>query len=634
MKNSQKWILVGLLLICFVLINWIGRMIPGQWDLTAENQYTLSEGSRILLEELEEPVQIRFYYTESSEGLPVSFQNFAERVESLLNQYDRIGGNMVAFEAIDPRPDTEEEEAAIRIGLNRQTLPSGDSIMLGLHVFQADQEATIPFFQPQRESYLEYDISRIIYESTRLFKPKLGILTSLSEMEGSPQMPAMMGMPPQGSDPWLIIQELERTYELEFLDSSSESIPNDIDVLAVIHPSPLGDPILFAIDQYVMEGRPALFAIDPSSAYQRLSQQPSNPMAGPPGISPSNLDTLTEIYGIDFSSSDVVGALINGLETGAGADGLPFRNPTFISISDIESESPIMAQLQDIWVFEAGSLGLSSESMLDMEVFLETSERSGQMMANALQFVQPSQLPRQILTDGERRVVAARFSGPLNSAFPGGLSSSPASNEEDLTQFKIEPLVDVDLDILKSTENAQIIVLSDSDLIFDQFVAQRVSFLPGMETYQPMNDNLAFFSNTIDYLAGGNQLMGIRGKGSNFRTFTRAEAMELEAQSKFQAAAEDIENKMQETTRQLAELQSQQADQRLLIATPEVLSAIETLRNDEADLRSSLREIRKNMREDIENLEITLASINLVAGPIIVLIFGALYFGRRGKREK
>lgn len=621
---------MGLLLVCFVLLNWIGRMIPGQWDLTSENQYTLSEGSRALLEELEEPVYIRLYYTESSEGLPVSFQNFAERVKALLGQYARIGGAMVEFESIDPRPDTEEEEAAIRIGLNRQTLPSGDNIMLGLHVFQADQEATIPFFQPQRESYLEYDISRIIYESTRLLKPKLGILTSLSEMEGTPQMPAMMGMPQQGSEPWLIVQELQRTYDLEFLEASLTEIPNDIDVLAVIHPSPLGEAALYAIDQYIMNGRPALFAIDPSSTYQRLSQQPSNPMAGPPGISPSNLDALTEAYGIDFSSSDVVGDLVNGLETGAGANGLPFRNPTFISINDIDSESPIMAQLQDIWVFEAGSLGLNSESTLEMEALLKTSERSGQMMANALQFVQPSQLPRQILTDGEQRVVAARFSGSLKSAFPEG-KPEEETGDEDLTQFTIEPLVD--MDFVQSTENAQIFVLSDSDLIFDQFVAQRVSFLPGMETYQPMNDNLAFFSNIVDYLAGGNQLMGIRGKGSNFRTFTRVEEMELAAQEKFQAAAEEIENKMRETTQQLQQLQSQQADQRLLIATPEVLEAIENLRNDEANLRSNLREIRKTMREDIEALEITLASINLVAGPVIVLALGAFYFGRRGKRE-
>ncbi|MGB0370431.1 MAG: GldG family protein [Opitutales bacterium] len=630
MNKSQKWILMGLLLVCFVLLNWIGRMIPGQWDLTSENQYTLSEGSRALLEELEEPVYIRLYYTESSEGLPVSFQNFAERVKALLGQYARIGGAMVEFESIDPRPDTEEEEAAIRIGLNRQTLPSGDNIMLGLHVFQADQEATIPFFQPQRESYLEYDISRIIYESTRLLKPKLGILTSLSEMEGTPQMPAMMGMPQQGSEPWLIVQELQRTYDLEFLEASLTEIPNDIDVLAVIHPSPLGEAALYAIDQYIMNGRPALFAIDPSSTYQRLSQQPSNPMAGPPGISPSNLDALTEAYGIDFSSSDVVGDLVNGLETGAGANGLPFRNPTFISINDIDSESPIMAQLQDIWVFEAGSLGLNSESTLEMEALLKTSERSGQMMANALQFVQPSQLPRQILTDGEQRVVAARFSGSLKSAFPEG-KPEEETGDEDLTQFTIEPLVD--MDFVQSTENAQIFVLSDSDLIFDQFVAQRVSFLPGMETYQPMNDNLAFFSNIVDYLAGGNQLMGIRGKGSNFRTFTRVEEMELAAQEKFQAAAEEIENKMRETTQQLQQLQSQQADQRLLIATPEVLEAIENLRNDEANLRSNLREIRKTMREDIEALEITLASINLVAGPVIVLALGAFYFGRRGKRE-
>ena len=628
MNTYRKWILVGLLVTSFALIIAIGRLIPGQIDLTSEKLYTLSKGSKQLLTELDEPVSIRFYYTESADGLPVPITNFAKRIEALLSQYARVGGVMVDFETIDPRPDTEEEESAIRLGLSRQPMPNGDFLMLGLHVFQADQEATIPFFQPSRESLLEYDISRIIYESTRLLKPKLGILTSL-DMQGSPGMPGMMGMQQQpGSEPWLIVQELERTYDLDFLDTSTEEIPSDLDVLAIIHPQGLSEETLYAIDQYIMAGRPTLLAIDPSSAYRRFTQNPQNPMSGPPALSASNLDRLTSAYGIIFSTDDVVGDLENGLQTGAGPNGLPVRNPTWVTLSDFDSDSPIMAQLQDIWMFESGSFRTAADSTLQIEPLLRTSERSGKMMANALQFMQPAQLSRQIISDGERRILAARLHGSLKTAFPEGIEREIDDN--DIDALFSEALVSKAE--IESTDEAQIIILTDSDLIFDQFTAERVNFL-GMETYQPMNDNLAFFANSIDYLAGGTSLMDIRSKGETIRTFTRVEAMELEAESKFRAAAQEIERQMSETAQELQQLQSQQADQRLLIATPEVLEAIEKLRNDEADLRSRLREIRKTMREDIESLEITLASINLLIGPIIVLVLGGLYFTRRSKRE-
>ena len=628
MNTSKKWILVGLLLTCFALINIIGRLIPGQIDLTSEKLYTLSDGSKQLLEELDEPVSIRFYYTESADGLPVPITNFAKRIEALLGQYARVGGPMVDFESIDPRPDTEEEESAIRLGLSRQPLPNGDFLMLGLHVFQADQEATIPIFQPTRESLLEYDISRIIYEATRLLKPKLGILTSL-DMEGSPGMPGMMGMQQQpGSDPWLIVQDLERTYDIDFLDTSIEEIPADLDVLAVIHPQGISEETLYSIDQYIMAGRPALLAIDPSSAYRRFTQNPQNPMAGPPGLSASNLDRLLNAYGVIFSTNDVVGDLANGLQTGAGPNGLPMRNPTWVTMNNFDSDSPIMAQLQDIWVFEAGSLRLAADARLQLEPLLRTSERSGEMMANSLQFIQPAQLPRQIMSDGERRIVAARLSGSAKTAFPEGIEKEAES--DDIEALFSEALITKAE--IESTDEAQIIVMTDSDLIFDQFTAERVNFL-GMDTYQPMNDNLAFFANAIDYLAGGSSLMNIRSKGESIRTFSRVEEMELEAEAKFREAAQEIERQMSETAQELQQLQAQQADQRMLIATPEVLEAIEKLRNDEADLRSKLREIRKTMREDIESLEITLASVNLLVGPVVVLLLGGLYFARRSRRE-
>src|SRR5690606_33065371 len=131
------------------LVTFIGMLVRGQADLTANKLYTLSEGSRSLLARIDEPVTLRFYFSRSVEGVPIFFKNFATRVEDLLHQYENAAPGKVRLEVINPRPDTPEEEAAIRAGLSGQPLPSGETIFFGLVAIQADQEQTIPMFNLQ-----------------------------------------------------------------------------------------------------------------------------------------------------------------------------------------------------------------------------------------------------------------------------------------------------------------------------------------------------------------------------------------------------------------------------------------------------------------------------------------------------
>ena len=200
--------------------------MPLQLDFTADRQHTLSAGSRALLDRLEEPVTIKFYYSRSIPGLPIFFKNYASRIEDLLGRYAAASGGKVHLEVIDPRPDTPEEETAVREGLSGQDTGSGERLFLGLVAIQAEQQKTIPLFAPQREAFLEYDISQLIHQVQQVKRPKLGLITSLP-MEGEMDYRAMqMGQRPP--EDWVVISELKKTYEVVAL--GEDEIAADVDV--------------------------------------------------------------------------------------------------------------------------------------------------------------------------------------------------------------------------------------------------------------------------------------------------------------------------------------------------------------------------------------------------------------------
>jgi ABC-type uncharacterized transport system involved in gliding motility, auxiliary component len=120
----------------------------------------------------------------------------------------------------------------------------------GVVIMAVDQEESIPFLDPSRETLLEYDITRIIYRVQNSIKQRVGVISGLPVF-GSPQMP-MPGQPPQGNQqPWLFVDELKKTYKVEEIATSATSIDNDIDLLIILHPKALSDALQYAIDQFV-----------------------------------------------------------------------------------------------------------------------------------------------------------------------------------------------------------------------------------------------------------------------------------------------------------------------------------------------------------------------------------------------
>jgi ABC-type uncharacterized transport system involved in gliding motility auxiliary subunit len=634
MNRPTQLIALILLIVGLVLVNFIASFLPGQIDFTSSKLYTLSPGTQALLDKIEEPITLEFYFSRDAEGIPILFKNYATRIEELLKQYEGAASGGIELRIVDPRPDTKEEEAAIRVGISGQTLGNGDTLFFGLVAIQADQEKAIPVFNLQREPFLEYDISRAIYRVQQYRLPRLGILSSLPLIR--PVDPGYMMPSQQLPEDWVVIQELRNFFEISGIDKEAESIEESIDVLAVIHPQQLPDKMAYAIDQFLLSGRPVLLAVDPSSTFQKGQIGQQAMMMGGGANTSSNLPRLFETWGIEYDPSNFVADLSYASMVQSGMGNQPIRYPAWLSIDKLNTESPPTAQLDNMLLIETGSFSLKEESDLALTPLIKSSTQSDALNASLLNFTPPDALIRQITPTQEEKIIAAIISGKFHTAFPGG---KPIEEEEpkDENSADIDFLNDIKVTaepgLKESGSSSTLMLIADSDFMADQFSVEKLNFL-GFQSIRPLNDNLNFVSNILEFLSGSEDLISLRGKGTAVRPFIVVRELETKAQERYQMRYDELQNKLGDVQSKLNGLLEQQQDQQNLIASPEVRKAIENFRNQEAETRGELREIRKRLREDIEKLNRTLALFNLITVPVLIGFLSLYFFRKRSKRQK
>ena len=391
MKFGSKTLAIVLLLVGLILINYLASSIPARVDATADNIYSLAPGTKSMLGKIEEPVTLDLYFTKDASGLPIAYKNYASRVQEMLRQYVRAGRGKLTLNVVNPRADTPEEEKATAAGLTPQvSQQGGDPFYFGLVVTQADQQKTIPAFTPQREQFLEYDLSKLIYSVQQLDKRKLGLLTSLPLQGTNPQemqmMMMMMRRQPQPSQ--FITEEWKQAFDIVTVEPTATELPANLDVLVVAHPENVAPKLQFAIDQFLLGGKPVFLAVDPSSQYFKRQSNPQQMMmgGGAQNVS-SDLPTLLNAYGIDYNPGKVVGDLDNALPVGGQGNSVQ-RMPTwlFMRRDNLSAKTPLTAQLNSAWFIEAGSLAQKSGSSLTFTPLVETSANSGEVDAMMLQF--------------------------------------------------------------------------------------------------------------------------------------------------------------------------------------------------------------------------------------------------------
>lgn len=642
MKPSAKVAAIVLLFLGLVLVNYLASQIPLRGDATAENIYTLSDGTRSLLGKIEEPITLDLYFSRDTAGLPITYKNYAERVEEMLRQYARAARGQITLNVIRPEPDTPEEERATLAGLQPQVVPTtGAQLYFGVVATQAEQQKAIPALNPNREQFLEYDLSQLIYSVQQFDKPRLGLLSTLP-LQAPPFNPMMMqqgGMPQDQ----FIIGEWERTFELVDVQPTATELPEDLDALAVVHPQNLSDALQFAIDQFLLAGKPVFLALDPSSQHSKRQGGQAAMFGGMQPNASSDLPKLLAAWGISYNAQQVVGDLLNATQVQV-ARGQIERFPVWLSLTKefLNAEAMPTAQLNSVLFIEPGHLALAEGSTHEFTPLIHSSEESGEVPAMSLQFAQPEDIVRQITPSG-RKTLAALVTGTFRTAFPEGAPRTEPAADEDAEN------ADTDADADAAEGNAEdaattetpaadhlvegrgtLIVVADSDWLLDDYSVRRLNFL-GVQAAEPLNDNLAFGTNAVEFLAGSEDLISIRGKGSSLRPFTVVRQMEAKAQQQYQAQLTALESRLSEVQQKLTELQGQATEGGRLVASPEVTEAIEEFQRQQVEMRRERREIRRALREDIDRLENTLLLANLLGTPLLVGAFG-LWFYRRRRR--
>ena len=636
MKSATRLLSVALLFAGLILVNYLASSIPVRLDATAEKIYTLSPGTRALLVKIEEPVQLDFYFSRSARTLPIALKNYAGRVQEMLRQYVRAAHGRITLNVIDPKPDTPEEEKATAAGISPQTWPAtGGQFYFGLVAVEAEQQKVIPALTADREQFLEYDLSQLLYQAQQLDRRKLGLLTSLPLQGQMDFMSMQSGRMPQSQ---LVVSEWEKTFDLVTVEPSADSLPANLDVLAIIHPQNLSKKLEFAIDQYLLSGKPVFLALDPSSRYFRSRGNQMAMMGGPQPNVASDLPDLLKGWGIAYDSQNVVGDPENATPVQV-APGNVVRYPIWLSLARDSFNSTALptSQLESMLLIEAGSFALKEGTGLTFMPLIQSSAASGDLPGMMLSMSQPDELGRQITASG-RKTLAALIQGKFKSAFPDGppADEKPADaaakdKKPDTATGETQASKPKTQNLKASSAKSTLLLISDTDWLFDDYSVRKYNFL-GVAAAEPLNDNLDFASNALEFLSGSQDLISIRGKGTSLRPFKVVHDMEVKAQQKYQEQLTALEAQLTKVEGQLTELEGKKTEGGRLVATPEMTKAIEDFRRQQVKLRAERREIRKSLREGIEALENRLLILNLLATPVLVGGFGLWFYYRRRQR--
>ncbi|HEX7081116.1 MAG TPA: Gldg family protein [Gammaproteobacteria bacterium] len=650
--------LVVLLLVFVAAVMASNTLLKGmRLDLTENNLYTLSPGTKSLLAGLDEPINLYLFFSDEETADIPFIRTYEVRVRELLEEMAASSNGMLRLEVVDPEPFSEEEDRATQFGLQPVNLGTlGENVFFGLAGTNGvGDEAAIPFLQPDKEPFLEYDVARMIYSLAHPEKPVIGLLAGVPMSGG---FDPTAGRP---SSPWVITQQVRQLFEVRTLPSSLESIDADVDVLWLVHPSNLDEKTLYAIDQFVLRGGRALIFVDPLAEIASAAAGPS----GFGAANGSNLDRLFDAWGVEFSADQVVVDNVYALSVNTGFGTRPVRHIGLAGLDAqaMDQEDVITAGLETINVGTAGHFTDADEDGgVTLTPLLTSSPEAALMPAARFQFLaDPGDLLNDFSPTGERYVLAARLEGPIKSAFPDGPPGDDEAADEDEADAEQNGAEDEDAapeeaaeaeasaadsdgadeegegtdagGHLASAENVNVVLVGDVDVLSDRLWVQRQSFL-GQQLITAFASNGDFVTNALDNLSGSAELIGLRSRATYSRPFTTVEALRREADAKFRATEQRLQAELDETERRLSELQSQRDDATSVLMTPEQQAEIQRFLDQQVRIRQELRAVRRNLDRSIEQLGTTLKVLNIGVMPLGLTLLTLLVFHLRRRHRK
>jgi len=608
-----------LMLLAFIIAVMASNVLLRGWriDLTNNQLYTLSAGTRKVLQKIDEPINLYLFFSnQETQGLP-ALRAYATRVTETLQEFAANAKGKLVLHVVDPIPFSEDEDRAEQFGL--QPAMVGDkNVYFGLAGSNSvGTTDTIPFFDPEpsKEAFLEYDLARLVYNLANPKKTVVGLLS------GAPIGGSFDPQTQQPTQPWTIVEQARELFELRMLPESTLKIDDDINVLWIVHPAMVDDATQYAIDQFVMRGGRALIFVDPMAEILAAGQEPTG-LAAPPS---SSLDKLFKAWGVEFSTMDVVADNRYALGIRQGQKSVRHVGLLGLDMEAMSKNDVITSGLGSVNVGLGGYFKAADGATSKLTPLLQSSTEAETLPVARFQFLpDPGELLNGFKATGMQYTIAARLEGPLKSAFPDGPPKPPEGRDAPVDdKLKTEHKA--------STDGANLVLVGDVDMLSDRLWVQVQNFL-GQRLAQPFANNGDFVVNALDNLSGSADLIGLRSRATFTRSFTTVDKLRRDADAKFRETEKELQAQLSDTERKLGELQAGRNDKSSALMNSAQQEEIQRFLGEQVKIRQQLRAVRHELDQDITNLGTTLKVLNILVMPVVLI--GLLLLVAAARRRK
>lgn len=617
--RKETTIIVGIAvgLVLFFAVNVLANATLRSWrlDMTEEKLFTLTDGSKKIARDVGETVRLKLFVSREQVESEPYLASYARRVEEMLEEFELASDGRIELTVIDPEPYSEAESQAVEAGLVAVPLSSTlDKAYFGLVATNAvgDSEL-IRFFDPSQERFLEYEVARLVYTLDNPRRTVVGVLSSLPLGGGSPN-PMMR----QGARRWPVLQYLDSLFETRMLNDGLATIPADVDVLLIAHPKGFSDGTRYAIDQFVLGGGNAIVCVDAWCDADTAGQDPSNPFGGMNADKTSSLPDLLEAWGVELVPGRIAADRKNALPVIDQNEQWPMVVWLDLGEESFDQDDAVTSRLANVYLATAGILRQTAGATTSFAPLLRTSEDSMDIDQGAVQFqTRPRDMLANFVPRHERYTLAARVTGRASSAFPDGEPGGPG-DEDGEDELPAEHVAEGEI---------QLIVISDADFLHERFWLRETIF-----GIQKTADNGDLLVNAVENLAGGDDLIGIRGRAGFTRPFDRVEEIRRQANERYLSKEKELQAKLRAAESRINEL-LQEGDPGSMILSPAVEEELERVREEMTQTNLQLREVHYNLGKDIKRLGTKLKWINIGLLPAVIAL-GAVVLGAAGKRRR
>jgi ABC-type uncharacterized transport system involved in gliding motility auxiliary subunit len=651
---------IAVFLLFGVLI--ISLLPPARLDLTEDRLFSLSDGTRNIVANLERPVELIFFYSDQATADVPQIRSYATRVEELLQEIVLASNGNLSLRLVDPEPFSEDEDLATGFGI--QAVPvtqGGEGVYFGLVAVEDLDDSipmatrtseTMPLIRPDQEGFLEYEFMKLITRVENPDRQVVGLITGL-DVDG--------GFNPAFGQPtpaWMVMDIIRQLYEVRRVDITASEIDEDIDILFIVHPEGLSEQMLYAVDQHVLRNGKAMVFLDPNA--DSMVERNQFGVTIPAGVG-SDIPQLLSAWGVAYDRIKVLTDADMALRVMLGQGSRPVAHLGMLGVqrNGLTSDDVVTSRLETVNISSAGAISQLEGAGTRFEPLIQSSSNAMLMDAGVIQDMDdPSVLFDEFESANQRFTVAARISGVINSAFPAGapvVGEEPAAEaaepeqaaddtdtatevaatedeaEDSQEQEAVEePAVE---HVASSEGEVNLIMVADTDILSDRLWVQVAQFL-GQRIPQPFANNGDFVINALDNLSGGADLVSIRSRGRYSRPFTRVLDLQREADDRLRQEEAELLETLTASEATLNELSQDDEGNPILQITPEVQQEIDRVNAEMLETRRRLRDVRFQLNADIEQLGANLKLVNTALVPVLLTILMLALAYLRAQRRK